>query len=162
MAISKENFKQPLWRNNNVRVWSLKHACLQFTTKHWQWRGRCVDCLYRKFSQDTHVSQCMYFNIEPTRSRRACAVSVAAAGSYVALMATEQGVVTSVLAYTTSSLPAAPRGGGGCLAVLLRPYTRGWITTWWNCTIRSDWDAARKTMRRVLKRHIAPQPPSLH
>ena len=39
-GLSKENFKQPLWRNNNVRVWSLKQIRLQFTTKHWQRRGR--------------------------------------------------------------------------------------------------------------------------
>ena len=39
-GLSKENFKQPLQRNNNVRGMIAKTG-LQFTTKHWQQRGRC-------------------------------------------------------------------------------------------------------------------------
>jgi len=36
VAYSKKNFKEPLWRTNNVWVRVPKQVSLQFTSKHWQ------------------------------------------------------------------------------------------------------------------------------
>jgi len=41
VAYSKKNFKEPLWRSNNVWVRVPKQVSLQFTSKHWQRRSRC-------------------------------------------------------------------------------------------------------------------------
>jgi len=41
VAYSKKNFKEPLWRSNNVWVRVLKQASLQFTSKHWLFRYIC-------------------------------------------------------------------------------------------------------------------------
>jgi len=55
VSYDEENFKEPLWRSNNVWVRVLKQVSLQFRSKHWQRWSRCD--VFRETVPDPRASR---------------------------------------------------------------------------------------------------------